>query len=163
VRASGPAVSHETDFDFLHGEWRVAHRRLRRRLAGCQEWDRLDGTMRCWPILGGIGNIDEFVLPALNVRGATLRLFDLADRRWALHWSSTVTGRLDPPLYGTFRDGVGEFHGEDVFDGVPIRVRFLWDEISDGHCRWQQAFSHDGGATWETNWVMELDRVSASD
>ena len=25
--------------------------------------------------------------------------------------------------------------------------------------RWEQAFSADGGATWEVNWVMEFTRV----
>src|SRR5262245_23933967 len=154
------AMSDQTDFDFLHGDWRVAHRYVRRRLDGSGEWDAFEGTMRCRPILGGIGNLDEFLMPARGTSGATLRLFDLAERRWALHWASSMTGRLDPPLYGEFRDGVGEFHGTDELDGVPIRLRFFWDEISDAHCRWQQAFSNDDGATWETNWVMELDRVT---
>jgi hypothetical protein len=27
--------------------------------------------------------------------------------------------------------------------------------------RWEQAFSDDGGATWETNWTMDFARVAA--
>jgi hypothetical protein len=25
-------------------------------------------------------------------------------------------------------------------------------------CRWEQAYSADGGKTWETNWIMEFTR-----
>jgi hypothetical protein len=25
-------------------------------------------------------------------------------------------------------------------------------------CRWEQAYSADGGKTWETNWTMEFSR-----
>jgi hypothetical protein len=38
-------------------------------------------------------------------------------------------------------------------------VRFLWTDITPASARWQQAFSEDGGASWETNWVMEFERA----
>ena len=56
------------------------------------------------------------------------------------------------------RDGIGTFIGEDTFDGRPILVRFRWSGITDRAVRWEQAFSEDGGATWEVNWVMDLTR-----
>lgn len=49
---------------------------------------------------------------------------------------------------------------EDRFEDVPIRVRFLWTEITAASARWARAFSVDGGTTWETNWTMHLERVA---
>jgi hypothetical protein len=40
-----------------------------------------------------------------------------------------------------------------------IYVRFLWTHQSENVARWEQAFSDDGGKTWETNWIMEMERV----
>jgi hypothetical protein len=67
---------------------------------------------------------------------------------------------LDVPVIGGFENGVGTFVADDVFEGQPIKVRFLWSDISKDACRWRQAFSEDGGRTWETNWVMEFTRAS---
>lgn len=147
------------DFDFLLGDWRVTHRRLRDRLVGSDVWEEFEGSMSCRPILNGLGNIDEFDMPALGASGSTLRLFDLADRRWCLYWASSLKGRLEPPVMGGFADEIGLFFGEDEADGRPVRVRFVWDDITPVTARWQQAFSIDDGQTWETNWVMDLRRL----
>lgn len=149
-------VSH--DFDFLFGDWHVEHQRRRTRLSGPDAWDRFSGEMSCRPILDGLGNADEFSVPEQGPIGATLRLFDLEARRWSIHWSSRSTGRLEPPLYGTFEGGVGLFYGDDVHAGRPIRVRFIWEALAPDSARWQQAFSPDGGSTWETNWFMVMTR-----
>ena len=42
---------------------------------------------------------------------------------------------------------------------IPIRVRFIWSGIVAQRARWEQAFSEDGGITWETNWVMDFKRA----
>ena len=61
-------------------------------------------------------------------------------------------------MVGAFRDGVGTFFADDVWKGKPIRVRFVWSQITAKSARWEQAFSDDAGKTWETNWVMEFKR-----
>ena len=63
---------------------------------------------------------------------------------------------LDPPVFGTFDGGIGVFDGEDTFDGRPILVRFVWSGVTTPTPRWEQAFSADGGDSWESNWVMEF-------
>jgi hypothetical protein len=150
-------------FDFLFGDWRVAHRRLRARLAGCREWDEFDGTCAARPILGGLGNIDDNLLnlPSGPYRAATFRAFDVATARWSIWWLDARTPHaLDTPVTGAFSDGVGAFFAEDTLGGRPIRVRFLWTETQTSQPEWAQAFSADGGASWETNWIMRFTRTA---
>jgi hypothetical protein len=87
-------------------------------------------------------------------------MFDAATKTWAIWWfDSRQPHQLDPPVVGGFRNGVGTFYADDYFKGKRIRVRFIWSDITPNSARWQQAFSEDGGVTWETNWVMEFQRV----
>jgi hypothetical protein len=149
------------DFDFLHGSWRVEHRQRRERLAGCDEWIEFGGTMEVDPILGGLGNFDRNVidLPDGRYEASTLRLFHPDTDQWSLHWIDGRDPKIDPPLYGRFEGGIGTFFGDDAFRGQPIRLRFLWQRPTPVTARWEQAFSADGGATWETNWIMEFSRT----
>ena len=146
------------DFDFFHGQWQVRHRRLVGRLVGATEWQEFGGSCRCMPLLGGDGNVDDNVvnLPGESYRAVTLRSLDRARGLWSIWW---LDGRnphqLDVPMVGRFHDGQGVFLAEDVLDGRPIKVRFLW-RMAEGRPQWEQAFSGDGGATWEVNWVMEF-------
>lgn len=151
-----PAGAH--DFDFLHGRWSVAHRRLRERLTGSSEWLTLTGTAVVRPVLRGVGNVDRFTFDGEEYEGLTLRLFDLDTQVWTIHWADSRTGRLDPPLAGRFAEGVGLFFGDDTHAGRPVRVRFIWRSTPSGP-RWEQAFSVDDGQTWETNWIMEFTRI----
>lgn len=149
------------DFDFLIGAWQVQHLRLKERLAGSSEWIAFDGTHVAWPLLGGHGNVDDNVmnLPGGAYRGVSLRPFDPATRHWAIWW---LDGRhphtIDVPVVGRFEGGVGTFFADESFRGQPIKVRFVWSQITPQSCQWEQAFSPDGGRTWETNWVSRFTR-----
>lgn len=149
------------DFDFIHGSWRVHHRKLRERLAGSTDWIEFGGTMEAESILGGLANFDRNVidLPGGRYDASTLRLFHPDTDQWSLHWIDGRDPRIDPPLYGKFESGIGTFFGDDTFRGQPIRLRFLWQRPTPVTARWEQAFSADGGATWETNWIMEFNRA----
>ena len=149
------------DFDVLVGRWSVAHRRLRRRLAGDNQWDEFGGRNELRQIVGGLANVDDNILelPAGTYRAATVRVFDPATKLWSIWWIDGRNPRLEPPVVGRFVNGVGTFEGDDVFEGRPIRVRFIWSEITGRSARWEQAFSPDGGATWEVNWVMRFTRM----
>ena len=66
---------------------------------------------------------------------------------------------MTPPVKGGFAKGIGTFLGDDQFERRAIRVRFVWSRIERDSARWEQAFSLDGGASWETNWIMDFARV----
>jgi hypothetical protein len=113
------------DFDFYMGSWRVHHRRLKERLAGTDEWEEFEGTSVAWPLLDGAGNVDDNLLelPAGTYRAISLRSFDPATNQWSIWWLDGRTpGRLDPPVVGGFKDGVGTFVAEDTFKDKPIHL-----------------------------------------
>jgi hypothetical protein len=145
------------DFDFWTGTWRIHNRRLRARLAGSTEWDEFEARGQTWPILNGLGNRDELRTGFWpDFVGMTFRFFDPATRQWSIHWADSRHGTLEPPVVGGFTGDVGTFYGDDVFEGRRIRVRFVWTRAP--RVRWEQAFSTDGGTTWETNWTMDMTR-----
>lgn len=155
-------VDGRSGFDFLVGHWTVRHRRLKERLAGCTEWEEFRGTCSLRPLLNGQANIDDNVLelPSGTYRAASIRAYDPATDRWSIWWlDSRHPHDLGTPVVGAFKDGTGTFLADDTLNGQPVRVRFLWTDITPSSARWQQAFSQDGGATWETNWIMEFQRV----
>ncbi len=130
-----------TDFDFEIGQWRVAHRRLRERLAGCSDWEEFGGSADMRPILGGNGNVEDNLihLPSGSIRAIALRSFDPATGSWAIWWlSSTAPHVLDVPVKGRFEHGEGSFFADDVLRGRPIRVRFLWLRTRTATPRWSR-------------------------
>jgi len=155
------AQARPRDFDFWMGRWHVHNRVLRERLAGCEEWDEFEATSRAWPILDGLGNQDEFRTEHDGgFVGMSFRFFDPKRLRWSIYWADTRrSGVLDPPVFGSFSGDVGVFTGHDTFAGRAILVRFTWSGVTTSAPRWEQAFSDDGGETWEVNWVMEFTRI----
>jgi hypothetical protein len=151
------------DFDFFYGSWHIDNERLRTRLRGADDWERFGADCMCWPILGGVGNVDEFRpdWPGHEgFKGASVRIFDPTTATWSIYWADNVRCALFPPVVGAFHDGVGEFFGDDVEGDTPVRVRYCWSGITPTAVRWEQAFSPDGGETWESNWVMNFSRSS---
>jgi hypothetical protein len=149
------------DFDFEFGRWNVQHRRLKERLVQSTDWELFDGTAETNPVLGGNGNIEDNVLHISTgtYRAVALRSFDPVSAKWAIWW---LDGRsphaLDVPVIGQFENGTGTFYADDVHQGKPLRVRFIWSRTDTASPRWEQAMSLDGGATWETNWIMDFER-----
>ena len=150
------------DFDFIIGSWRVHHRRLVDRLAGCTEWAEFAGTMTTRKTLGGFGNLEDNFLdfPGGAFRAAAMRSYCPESQTWSIWWLDGRTPtRLDPPVVGRFAKGTGLFYADDFLDARPIKVRFTWLPGTGDDPRWEQAFSADGGTTWETNWTMQFARV----
>ena len=147
------------DFDFFIGEWAVRNRRLKERLKGCTEWEEFPGACRARAILGGLGNMDEFTLERASgpIQAVTVRLFNPASREWSIYWAADG-GRFDMPMVGRFDGPRGQFFSQEVFEGRHIFSRFIWTVQASDSCGWEQAYSADGGRTWETNWTMEFSR-----
>lgn len=152
-------IAAPTDFDFIIGAWHVRHRRLNSRLTGCSDWTLFSGTSCTHKILGGFGNVEDNVLyfPEAEVRAAAFRSFNPQTKTWAIWWlDGRVPHNLDVPVVGSFNGPIGVFFADDSLDGRPIKVRFTWNSNPGGNPTWEQAFSPDNGATWETNWMMEF-------
>ncbi|MFJ9127175.1 hypothetical protein ACIRJS_24095 [Streptomyces sp. NPDC102340] len=156
---SDVSVDGRADFDFLFGRWRVRNRKLVDVTdLACEEWVEFDATSAIEPILGGLGHVDRIWTDSFE--GFTLRQFDPEAKIWRIWWaSSTRPGHLDPAMEGSFSDGLGRFYCDDVLGGHAVKVRFDWSNSSPDAARWEQAFSYDGGATWRTNWTMDLSRI----
>jgi hypothetical protein len=156
-----PAAAVLHDWDFLVGRWTVKHRRLKARLAGSTEWEEFNGSSVLWLTMGGAGTFDDNVieLPSGTYRAVGVRAYDPKTRQWSIWWlDERYPTAIEPPVMGGFKDGIGTFTGDDTLNGRPIKVRFRWSQITAHSAHWEQAFSPDGGATWETNWVMDFSR-----
>ena len=149
------------DFDFLLGRWKVHCRRLLHPLTGSNQWIEFDGLNVVHRVWYGRANMDEFEAdtPSGHLEGMTIRTYNPESRQWSIYWSSQANGTVDfPPMVGEFKNGRGEFYDAESFRGKGIFVRFVWTVNSPDSCHWEQAFSADGGKTWETNFVWELTR-----
>ncbi len=103
--------------------------------------------------------MDEGYFPSRGFHGMTIRLYDKDADTWSLYWIDSRFARIEPPVTGSFADGVGVFLGPDTHDGRPVVCRYTWSDITADSVRWAQALSPDDGATWETNWLMEITRL----
>ena len=48
----------------------------------------------------------------------------------------------------------------DTLDEKSILIRFIWSKTDSNMPHFEQAFSEDGGKTWEVNWITDQTRVS---
>lgn len=153
------------DFDFMIGDWTVHHRRLDQRLCGCNDWTEFSGASSTRKILGGFGNVEDNILnfPTGPVRAAAIRSFNPVTKLWAIWWlDGRAPHHLDTPVIGAFNGSEGRFFASDLLNGNPITVRFIWTINPGSNPIWEQAFSADGGNTWETNWTMHFFRCVGS-
>jgi hypothetical protein len=147
----------QRDFDWEIGTWTTNVRVLRNPLSGkTPEWAEYQGTSVVRPLLGGRANFVELSVAgtAGKIEGGSLRLYNPQARQWSLNFASLRNGMLTAPVYGGF-DGQrrGLFYGQDMLEGRAILVRFIVTRVSEREARFDQAYSADGGATWETNWI----------
>jgi hypothetical protein len=149
------------DFDFEIGTWKTHLRRLLHPLTGATTWVEYDGTSVVRRVLGGKANLVELVVdgPAGHFEGLSLRLYDPKTRQWSLNFAAAGSNRMATPTVGSFVEGRGEFYDRELLDGRAILVRFLVMPLGPDSCRFEQAFSADGGKSWEVNWIAIDSRV----
>src|SRR5258708_47448 len=152
------------DFDFNLGTWRTHVKRLLHPLTGSSTWAEYDGTSVVSKVWDGRANLLELEAdgPAGRIEGLGLRLYNPESHQWSLNWASSVDGEFQPPpMIGQFVGGRGEFVDQEVFSGKSILSRNAFSGISPDFAHFEQAFSDDGGRSWETNWVMTFTRIPA--
>ena len=149
------------DFDFEIGTWKTHLRRLLQPLSGSNTWVEYEGTTVVRKVWDGRANLVELVAdgPAGRFEGLSLRLYNPQSRQWSLNFASVNGGVMTEPTIGEFKNGRGEFYSRETLDGRAIFVRFVISDITPNSCRFEQAFSDDGGKTWEVNWVATDTRV----
>lgn len=145
------------DFDFDIGTWKTHLSRLVHPLTGSTTWVTLEGTTVVRKIWNGRANLAELEAdtPAGRLHVLSLRLYNPQTRQWSLNTANSRDGILSVPTTGEFKNGRGEFYDQEPFNGRIILVRNVWSEITPNSCRFEQAFSGDGGKTWEVNWIAE--------
>ena len=144
------------DFDWEIGNWTTQLRYLAEPLSGSTRWVEYRGTSDVRPLLGGRANVVELSVegPAGRIEGVSLRLYNPKARQWTLNFASVRNGLLTPPVTGAFDEkGRGTFYGIDTANDRTVLVRFVISDVTPNSARFEQAFSADGGATWETNWI----------
>ena len=149
------------DFDFEIGTWKTQLKRLVHPLSGSTQWTEYEGITTVRKVWNGRANLVELVAdgPAGHFEGLNLRLYDPQSRQWSLNFANAASGTLGQPTIGEFRNGRGEFHDQEAFNGRAILVRFVVLPIDANTVRFEQAFSEDGGRTWETNWIATDTRM----
>ena len=157
VLLSTPAMAGDGghDFDFEIGTWKTHVSRLLRPLTGSTVWSQYDGTTVVRKIWNGRANLAELEAdgPQGHLELASLRLYNPAARQWSLNVTSSRVGALGIPTIGEFKAGRGEFFDQEMIDGRAVLVRFVISDITADSCHFEQAFSDDGGKTWEVNWI----------
>lgn len=149
------------DFDFEIGTWRTRLKRLAHPLSGSSEWLEYEGVTTVRKVWNGRANLVELTAdgPDGHFEGLNLRLYNPRSRQWSLNFANSSSGTLGQPTIGGFVDGRGEFYDQEDFDGRAIFVRFVITPLDADTIRFEQAFSDDGGKTWETNWVATDTRM----
>jgi hypothetical protein len=150
------------DFDFEIGSWNIHLSRLKDRLAGSTTWVDFDGTSVTRKVWNGRANLEEFEADSSqgHIEGLTLRLYNPQSHQWSIYWANGKDGILAQPMIGEFKNGRGEFFDQEPWKGRAVYVRFIWSDTTTKSPHFEQAFSDDGGKTWEVNWITNQTRVN---
>jgi hypothetical protein len=164
-----PPATHDGahDFDFLLGDWKAHVKRLPERLVGSTAWIEYDGISRHHSVLGSSANFEEFEVDSpkappgaiARIKAQTLRLYNPDSHQWSIYGLDVDKGQMGlPPVVGQFTDGLGELFDNEEWKGRMVLVRYQWSHTGHDHAHMEQAFSADGGKTWEVNWICDLTR-----
>lgn len=151
----------QRDFDFEIGTWKTKLKRLVKPLSASTEWVEYEGTTVVRKIWDGRANLVELDVKSAagRIEALSLRLYNPESRQWSLNFANVRGGVMAKPTVGEFKNGRGEFYNQEDFNGRAVLVRFIISDIKPDSCHFEQAFSDDGGKTWETNWIADDTRI----
>jgi hypothetical protein len=149
------------DFDFEIGTWRTHLKRLLHPLSGSDIWVEYEGVTTVRKVWNGRANLVELTAdgPTGHFEGLNLRLYNPQSHQWSLNFANSRSGTLGQPTIGGFVDGRGEFYDQEDFNGRAVLVRFVITPHDADTVHFEQAFSDDGGKSWEVNWVATDTRM----
>lgn len=160
--AAGPTLVRDGqhDFDFNFGSWKTHILRLQHPLSGSTAWIELNGTVVVRKVWDGRGQLEEIKADGSTVHfeGLTLFLYNPESHQWSQTFANSNDGTMGQPAIGEFKNGRGELFDQESFNGRAILVRGTWSDITPDSHRFEQAFSDDGGKTWEPNFIATLTR-----
>jgi hypothetical protein len=151
----------QNDFDFEIGTWKTSLKRLLNPLTGSTKWVEYEGTTVVRKVWNGRANLVELDVSGSSgrIEALSLRLYNPESRQWSLNFANVKGGVMTEPTVGEFKNGRGEFYNQETLNGRAILVRFVISDITPNSCRFEQAFSDDGGKTWEVNWIATDTRI----
>jgi hypothetical protein len=146
------------DFDFEFGAWKTHIRRLQQPLSDARSWSDYAGLSTVHKVWSGLANFGELEIDGQNthIEGLSFRLYDAQSHQWSIYWANSNDGKLGTPMIGGFRNGRGEFYNQDYYQGTAVLVRFVFSDIKPTSFRFEQAFSGDGGKSWQPNWTADF-------
>ncbi|MGH8318263.1 MAG: hypothetical protein ACREUL_09835 [Steroidobacteraceae bacterium] len=148
------------DFDWDIGAWKTHQRRRLHPLTGSNQWVDYNGTdvvRNLWE--GANTGMIEADGPAGHLEIFTIRLYNPDSHQWSVSFTNPASGVMSHALTGEFKNGRAEFYDQEPYKGREILVRFSISDISVNSCRFEQAFSGNGGKTWETNFIVTESRM----
>ena len=148
------------DFDFEIGTWKSHVSRRLHPLTGSTTWVEMEANVVIRKVWNGRANLMELEAdtPTGHLEELNLRLYNPQSHRWSFNFATSNDGTIAPPMIGGFNNGRGEFIDQESFNGKTILVRHVFTDISPNSHHFEQAFSGDGGKTWEPNFVATLTR-----
>jgi hypothetical protein len=158
---SSAPEGHEFDFDF--GTWKTHSSRLLHPLTGSTSWVELDGVTVVRKVWNGRANLAEYKAEGTGgtVQLLALRWFKPATQEWNIGFATPGGGTLGTPAIGTFKNGRVDFYDYEPINGKSVLVRFSIWRTGPAAAQSEQAFSEDGGKTWEVNWITRYTRMKA--
>jgi hypothetical protein len=148
------------DFDLNIGTWKTHTRILLHPLTGSNDWVEVNETVHIRKVWDGRAQLEE--IEGEHFRGGTLLLYNPQAHQWSQYFVDSAVGVPSQPRIGEFKNGRGELFGQQSFNGRTISVRFVYSDITPNSHHVEQAFSDDGGKTWQPNFVATLTRDEAS-
>jgi hypothetical protein len=160
AQPAGTKRDGQHDFDFNIGTWKTRISRLQHPLTGSATWIEMEGTVVVRKVWDGRAQLEEIEADGStgHFEGLTLFLYNPVSHQWSLNFANGDDGTMSQPSIGEFKNGRGEFFDQEVFNGRTIMVRIVWSDITADSHRFEQAFSDDGGKTWEINFIAMLTR-----
>jgi hypothetical protein len=146
----------QRDFDSHIGTWKTHVRRLVKPLTGSTTWVELNGTSVVREVLDGARTWSNSRPKQRRGSGMSLRFSPEAEQ-WSIHFASSHDG--DSTCRHLPFDRTARQLSRRNLGGRAIFVRFVITPVDANTIRFEQAFSNDGGKTWEVNWIATDTRL----